>query len=310
MGSVKFLRKRYESALASDDLYTAEQTCLTIVHRMRTRKDVDKSEAEKAGRDMILEGSMALIDRGAIHSGTSLGLELVKTLIEDMVMYRDSKENLFALINAYEKHKLEADEQSELVRLLRACVDFSKKEGLGERMYGDELLNLMTAEALWKQSSFSSALDFFVRSPAPQRCGLMVHEWSNSAANDPKSPLVVVRAVLAYLTSGNLADAIVVVSINKLKRKSDEGGADLLASQIAFSDMLLKIIQRQGAYPLMAKLREHYNLILNKEDQSVQKKLDLVAEMYFGVKPGGNTMQDMMSEVMKGFFGGSSSSFR
>lgn len=150
MSSVASLKRRFESALASSDLYTAEQTCRTISHRLRSIKgnsavDSDASAVVEA-RLALYNGTLALLTRKDYHSGTALGLDLLKDFKTDKVSYTDAKEQIFGIVNAYGDESLEKEPENEKLRFLKAAIEFSKATGPGGRMYGDEFLNTLAAE--------------------------------------------------------------------------------------------------------------------------------------------------------------------
>ncbi|KAJ8902058.1 hypothetical protein NDN08_006466 [Rhodosorus marinus] len=303
MASVASLKKRFDSAIESSDLYTAEQTCRTIAHRLRTTRDGDESFHHARAREALESGALALLKLNGTQSGTSLALDYVNALRTDHVPFSEGKASLLEIVKAYGDTELSDEGEVEKLRFVKSCIDYSKTDlnNAGSKVE-DKELNGIAAMSSWARRDFGAAQKYFLLSDQPEKFAEMLLEWSSTYGLKSEVDLFLTRAVLEYALRNNLQDAAVVHSAFVARY----GDFSPLAN---FCEMLLKVLPKNDAYNLFKYLCEAYDSSL-KRDESFPKTLGSLGKLYYGVEPPrhqGNALQDMMSGVMKSLMGGAPS---
>ncbi|KAG0623105.1 hypothetical protein M758_3G148600 [Ceratodon purpureus] len=188
---------------------------------------------------------------------------------------------------------------------LRAALKWSIETGGFSR--GAPELHDMLGQYIWTESpapvctpnqhqEMMKASQHFVRGNQPEAFAKVVVECMNKCYPS-EADLVIARAVMLYLSLGNLRDA------NRLwdsvRQRLSDSSQDFPDSPLLhFVKFLLSTLERD-ALPLFRMLRQKYKPSLDR-DPSLEEYLDEVAERFYNVQRR-NGMQGMLGDFMKMF---------
>jgi len=184
---------------------------------------------------------------------------------------------------------------------VRAAIKWSQAKGGPE--YGDEEMNAVAGRLCAVGKDYPAAQKHFLRSNDPAAHAEAVIAWAEEEGMRSEVDLFMVRTILRYLVTANLADANVVYTAFVAKYGP---GFSPLAN---FADMLLQTLERENAYPLMLKLQEAYQPSLAR-DPALASYLGKVATAFYNVQPAqpGGLFGGLMGDMMRGFMGPPTSS--
>lgn len=310
-GTSKQLQK-LEKRVQDGDYYEAQQMYKSVHSRYLHAKKY--SEAI----ELLSSGAVAMLKHGQVTCGTELGLLLIQTLTVAKIPFDSSAiDQIRAIFNAYPRA---ADSQQEseasnsgvvsseaavaartrvegCTSFLRAALKWSMETGGFSR--GAPELHDMLGEYVWSESpvpEMMKASQHFVRGNQPDAFAKVVVECMNKCYPS-EADLVIARAVLLYLSLGNLRDA------NRLwdsvKQRLSGSSQEFPNSPLLhFVKFLLSTLERD-ALPLFRMLRQKYKPSLDR-DPSLDEYLDEIAERFYNVQRK-NGMQGMIGDFMKMF---------
>ncbi|KAG0583585.1 hypothetical protein KC19_3G147300 [Ceratodon purpureus] len=316
-GTSKQLQK-LEKRVQDGDYYEAQQMYKSVHSRYMHAKKY--SEAI----ELLSSGAVAMLKHGQVTCGTELGLLLIQTLTAAKVPFDNAAiDQIRAIFNAYPRAAdsqqeseasnsgVESSEATVAARtrvegctsFLRAALKWSIETGGFSR--GAPELHDMLGQYIWTESpapvctpnqhqEMMKASQHFVRGNQPEAFAKVVVECMNKCYPS-EADLVIARAVMLYLSLGNLRDA------NRLwdsvRQRLSDSSQDFPDSPLLhFVKFLLSTLERD-ALPLFRMLRQKYKPSLDR-DPSLEEYLDEVAERFYNVQRR-NGMQGMLGDFMK-----------
>lgn len=315
MASLTSLQKRFDRAVKQDDFYGAEQACRMMHHRLMQSKDAGPEEIERA-RKMLHSASITLLQKHQIQAGAALGLLLLKHSEDYRISV--SEESVAAIREIAESFDLpnDANESTvhelnrEKLRFLRAAVSWSAREDCSGFKNGHAGLNSLAADAAVRASEFDLAQRLFVHSDNPEAFAAFLHEYTETHTLRSETGLVLTNAILKYLVSDNVQDAIVLrTSFARLKGwKSVEAAIGSESDQSVdppvlgnFCELIIKLCQMESAAaPLFTKVISTYEPEL-KRDESIPSMITIVGTKYLGIQPAPPAgLGGMMNSMLRG----------
>jgi len=314
-GTSKQLQK-LEKRVQDGEYYEAQQMYKSVNSRYLHAKKYSDSIS------LLASGATAMLNHGQVTCGTELGLLLIQTMNVAKVSFDKSAiDQIRAIYDAYPRvtnsqdgneaspSGVEFSEAAVAARtrvegctsFLRAALKWSMESG--ELSRGAPELHDMLAVYMWTESPAPEILkvsQHFVRGNQPETFARVVVECM-SQCYPSEADLVIARAVLLYLSLGNLRDANCLWDSVR-QRLSDNSEAFPDSPLLHFVKFLLSTLERD-ALPLFRMLRQKYKPSLER-DPSLDEYLDEIAERFYNV-PRRDGMQGMLGDFMKMFAMGS-----
>ncbi|KAB5544179.1 hypothetical protein DKX38_012291 [Salix brachista] len=270
-----------------------------------------------------------------VTCGSELAVIFVETLVKAKVSYDDDVlDRIRKIYKTFPQIPLpqdlgEDDDMQQLNEALGAaktrvecCMSFLKaaikwSAEFGAHRNGSPEIHAMLAEYLYSESpelmlnfhyAFKVILIFgslkcsdmtrvsyhFVRGNNPKKFASSLVNFMGKCYPGEED-LAVARAVLMYLSMGNLRDANFLM--DELKKHAQYEEHDLPQSDlIQFISYLLPTLQRD-ALPLFNKLRTNYMSCIDREP-AFNELLDEIAELFYGVQRR-NPLQGMFGDIFK-----------
>ncbi|KAF9676723.1 hypothetical protein SADUNF_Sadunf08G0032600 [Salix dunnii] len=185
------------------------------------------------------------------------------------------------------------------------CVSACKREQryalwsaeFGAHRNGSPEIHVMLAEYLYSESpepDMTTVSYHFVRGNNPKKFASALVNFMGKCYPGEED-LAVARAILMYLSMGNLRDANFLM--DELKKHAQYKEHDLPQSDlIQFINYLLPTLQRD-ALPLFNKLRTNYKSSIDREP-ALNELLEEIAELFYGVQRR-NPLQGMFGDIFK-----------
>ncbi|KAK4489247.1 hypothetical protein RD792_005044 [Penstemon davidsonii] len=178
---------------------------------------------------------------------------------------------------------------------LKAAIKWSIE--FGAHRNGSPELHDMLADYIYSESpelDMAKVSYHFVRGKNPKKFASTLVNFMGKCYPG-EDDLAIARAVLMYLSLGNLGDANVLMDDTKKQVQSRE--VDFPRSELMqFINYLLQTVQRD-ALPLFSMLRQRYKLSIDR-DPIFDELLDEVAVKFYGVRRR-NSMPGMFGEFFK-----------
>ncbi|KAM6582664.1 hypothetical protein CsatB_009666 [Cannabis sativa] len=265
--------------------------------------------------DIIHSGACIQLDNGQVTCGAELAVLFVDTLVKARVSYDD--ETLDRVRKIYNKfpqipvpqHLADDDDVQQLSEALGAaktrvdgCSSFLKaairwSAEFGAPRNGSPELHVMLAEYIYSESpevDMTRVSNHFIRGNNPKKFASVLVNFMGKCYPG-EDDLAISRAILMYLSSGNLRDANQL--IDEIKSQVEDRQLDLPHSDlIQFITFLLQTLQRD-ALPLFNMLKVKYKSCIDR-DPSFKELLDDIAEKFYGVRRR-NPLQGMFGDIFK-----------
>lgn len=316
MASLNSLQKRFDRSIKNDDFYGAEQACRMMHHRLTQSKSPTPEDIDRA-REILRSASVTLLKKRQTQAGVALGLLLIKHS-ED---HKDpvSHENIFAILEIANAFSLPPDAEDsetttqefnrERLRFVKAAIAWSAREDCQGFRNGHAGLNSLGGIAAAGAGDFELAERLFVYSDSPEEFASILHKYTEIHTLKSEKALALTRAVLKYLASENIKDAVVLrTTFSRLKgwqsvedpesSSSDQTEAPPLAN---FCELVIKLCQLQpSAAPLYTKIVSVYQPELRR-DESIPPMITSIGTQYFGIQPPAPTgLGGMMNSMLRG----------
>jgi len=312
-GTSKQLEK-LENRVREGNYYEAQQMYKTIHARYMHAKKYDDAA------ELLESGAVVMLKHGQVTCGTELGVLLIGTLTTAKVPFDSSAiDRVRAIFSAYprvggtELEKEASDSSSETSEAVVAartrvegCTSFMKAAlkwsiEAGGQSRGAPEFHDMLGEYIWTESPYAEimkASQHFVRGSQPEVFAKVVIECIDKCYPG-EADLVIARAVLLYLSLGNLRDA------NRLwdaiKQRLDGSSQDWQDTPLLHFIKFLLLTLERDALPLFRMLRQKYKPSLDR-DPSLDEYLDEIGERFYN-QPRRGGMQGMLGDFMKMFAG-------
>ncbi|XP_038712160.1 Golgi to ER traffic protein 4 homolog isoform X2 [Tripterygium wilfordii] len=297
--------EKLEKVVNDGNYYGAQQMYKSISARYIIAKRY--SEA----LDILQSGSCLQLQHGQVICGAELAVLFVETLVKGKFPYDDESldrvrkiykmfpevpvpqllgddDDLQKLSEALGEAKTRVDS---CASFLKAAIKWSAE--FGAHSNGSPKLHVMLAEYLYYQSPESDigrVSYHFVRGDNPKKFASTLLNFLGKCYTG-EDDIAIARAVLMYLSIGNLRDANILW--NEIKQLDlDFSSSDL----IQFITYLLLTLQRD-ALPLFNMLRVTYKSSLAREPE-FNELLDEIAEKFYGVQRR-NPLQGMFGDIFK-----------
>lgn len=311
MASLTNLQKRYQRSLENEDYYGAEQACRMMHHRL-TQSKTSTDDDKKKALEVLFNGSKALLGKSQVQAGAALALMITKHYVDYTVML--SEETVSALIDLSQAFSpegvpaLSVEGHREHLRFLKTAVSWSSRQDVAGFRHGHARLNALAAHAAAKTENYDVSFRFFTHSDDPTGAATVLFEYASRQTLSSEKSLVLTRAVLNYLVSENIADAVIVrrrfAQLAGWRSVADDmttSGRDDVPPLANFCELVVKICQLESsASTLFTRLCDVYRLELNR-DPSFAQQLTKIGQMYFQIQPPQPAgLAGMMGTMLRG----------
>lgn len=267
--------------------------------------------------DILQSGACLELENGQVTCGAELGLMFVETLVKGKFLYDD--DTLDRIRKIYKKfpqipvpQNLDLADDDAIQQLSEAlgaakirvegCSSFLKAAikwsiEFGAHRNGSPELHDMLADYLYSESpelDMAKVSYHFVRGKSPKKFAATLVNFMGKCYPG-EDDIAVARAVLMYLSLGNLRDANFLM--DDMKKQVQFQEFDFPRSELMqFIIYLLQTLQRD-ALPLFNILRQRYKSSLDREP-IFNELLDEVAWKFYGVRRR-NSMPGMFGDIFK-----------
>ncbi|XP_055836312.1 protein GET4-like [Solanum dulcamara] len=253
--------------------------------------------------NVLQSGACLQLDKAQITCGAELSLLFAETLAKSKVPY--DEDTLDRVRKIYKKfprlsvpHHLELADDDDLQKLSEAiaaaktrvegCSSFLKaaikwSAEFGAHRYGSPELHDMLADYMYSESpevDIGKVSFHFVRGRNPKKFASALVNFMGKCYPG-EDDLSIVRAILMYLSLGNLRDANKLM--DEVKMEVELKNLNFPSSELTqFVNYLLLTLQRD-ALPLFNMLRQTYKSSIDRESM-FNELLDEIAEKFYGVR--------------------------
>ncbi|CAN0825378.1 Protein GET4 [Linum grandiflorum] len=241
--------------------------------------------------DLLHSGACLQLQNGQVTCGSELAVMFVETLVKGKVqtIYK-----LFPQIPV-PQHLGEEDDVHQLAEALAAaktrvecCTSFLRaaikwSAEFGPHRSGSPQLHVMLADYLYSESpelDMARVTHHFVKGDDPQKFASTLVGFMGKCYPG-EDDLAIARAILMYLSMGNMRDANFL--LDEVKKQAEAKKLEFPQSDlIYFISYLLQTLQRD-AYPLFSMLRSTYKPSIDREP-AFNEWLDDIGEVFYGVQ--------------------------
>lgn len=300
---------KLEKTVNDGDYYGAQQMYKSISSRYAS------AERYYEALDILESGACIQLEKGQVTCGAELAILFVETLVKGKFPYDDN--TLDRVRKIYKNfpqisvpQQLEDDDDMQKLSealgaaktrvevcssFLKAAMKWSAEFGFHRQ--GSPEIHDMLAEYLYSESpelDMSRISLHFVRGNNPEKFASTLVNFMGKCYPG-EDDLAIARAVLMYLSLGNLRDANYLM--DEVKKQVESKELEYPESDLTeFIDYLLLTLQRD-ALPLFNMLRQSYKSSIDREP-SFNELLDEIAEKFYGVRRR-NPMQGMFGDFFK-----------
>ncbi|XP_008459732.1 protein GET4 [Cucumis melo] len=300
---------KIEDVIDTGDYYGAQQMYKSVSARYVA------AERYSEALDILQSGACTQLKLEQITCGSELAVLFVETLVKGKVPYDDN--TLDRVRKIYKnfpqiplpQHLGEDDDMQQLSEALGAaktrvegCSSFLKAAlkwsmEFGSQRSGSPEIHIMLATYIYSESpevDMTRVSYHFVRGDNPKKFASTLVNFMGKCYPG-EDDMAIARAVLMYLSLGNLRDANVL--FDELKKEEEREELELPDSDlIEFIVYLLLTLQRD-ALPLFNMLRVNYKSSLEREP-ALNELLDEIAEKFYGVRRR-NPLQGIFGDFLK-----------
>ncbi|CAJ1976804.1 unnamed protein product [Sphenostylis stenocarpa] len=251
--------------------------------------------------DILHSGTCIQLSNGQVTCGAELALLFVEILGKGKVPY--DEEILERLKKIYEsfprvqlpQHLWDVDDMQQLSENIRSaktrvegCSSFLKaaikwSAENGESISGSPELHIMLAEYIFSESpevDMTKVTYHYVKGNNPKKFATTLVSFLGKCYPG-EDDLAIARAVLRYLSTGNLKDANILM--DEIKNQVESAEVTFPKSELMqFINYLLRTLERD-ALPLFNMLRANFRPSIEREP-AFNEMLDDIAERFFGVQ--------------------------
>ncbi|KAK9370058.1 hypothetical protein V1509DRAFT_618422 [Lipomyces kononenkoae] len=297
--------ERVKQRIADHQFYEAHQALKTVAARYIKLQDYGQAI------ELLYHGAQELLTAGEGGSGGDLSCYLIDTYkLAKIPCDSASKARVVQLFNLFKEDEPRRKE------FVQDVVQWSAS--FGEVGYGDPELFHVFGSAYASEDQPYDAEKFLLlgTKDSPIVLAQLLYEWFSEDPEVGTAPFYISRAVLGYLTVGNIRGArqaldhylsnfIASGRTTPPKTLSVAGDEIVEFAQLPllnFLQLLIRTCQRQNA-DLFKRLRFRYkNDIKEAFDCGVDEALAKIGERFFGiaVRTQGNLLQDLMGSLFSG----------
>ncbi|KAK8651348.1 hypothetical protein V6N13_140953 [Hibiscus sabdariffa] len=301
---------KLEKSINEGNFYGAQQMYKSISARYVS------AERYSEALDLLESGACLQLKHGQVTCGAELAVLFVDALVKGKIPYgKDILDRVRKIYNVFPKVPLPSNvaEDDDDVRelnealgaaktrlegcssFIRAAIKWSAEFGASRN--GDPQLHVMMAEYIYSESTelnMAKVSYHFVRGNDPKKFASTLVNFMSKCYPD-EDDLAIARAVLMYLSMGNLRDANYLM--DELKRLVGSQELELPETDlIQFITFLLLTLERD-ALPLFNMLRVNYKSSIDREP-AFNEMLDEIAEKFYGVQRR-NPLQGIFGDLFK-----------
>ncbi|KAL7184661.1 hypothetical protein ACSBR2_026748 [Camellia fascicularis] len=269
--------------------------------------------------DILLSGACIQLEHGQVTCGAELAVLFVETLVKGKFPYNEN--TLDRVRKIYEKfpriplpqHLELGDDDDSMEKFSEAfgaaktrvegCSAFLKSAikwsaECGACRNGSPELHDMLAEYIYSESpevDMTRVSSYFVRGKQPRKFASTLVNFMGKCYPG-EDDLAIARAILLYLSLGNLRDANCLLDEVKKQVKANKQLEFPSSDLIQFISYLLQTLQRD-ALPLFNMLRKTYKSSIDIEPV-LNELLDGIAEKFYGVRRR-NPLQGIFGDFFK-----------
>ncbi|CAI8604224.1 unnamed protein product [Vicia faba] len=286
---------KLEKVVKDGNYYGAQQMYKSISARYVT------AERYAEALDILHSGACLQLAHGQVTCGAELALLFVEILGKGKIPYDD--ETLDRLRKIYEgfprvplpQHLWDVDDMQQLsenlgcakIRVegcssfLKAAIKWSAEFGTSSN--GAPELHILLAEYIFSESpevDMNRVTYHFVRGNDPIKFATNLVSFLGRCYPG-EDDLAIARAVLRYLSLGNLKDANILV--DEIKKQTQASEVEFPKTDLMqFINFLLQTMERD-AFPLFNMLRANFKSCIEREP-AFNELLDDIAEKFYGVQ--------------------------
>ncbi|XP_058769990.1 protein GET4 [Vicia villosa] len=286
---------KLEKVVKDGNYYGAQQMYKSISARYVT------AERYSEALDILHSGACLQLAHGQVTCGAELALLFVETLEKGKIPYDD--ETLERLRKIYEgfprvplpQHLWDVDDMQQLSEnignaktrvegcssFLKAAIKWSAEFGTSSN--GAPELHILLAEYIFSESpevDMNRVTYHFVRGNDPIKFATNLVSFLGRCYPG-EDDLAIARAVLRYLSLGNLKDANILV--DEIKKQTQASEVEFPKTDLMqFINFLLQTMERD-AFPLFNMLRANFKSCIEREP-AFNELLDDIAEKFYGVQ--------------------------
>ncbi|XP_004496342.1 protein GET4 [Cicer arietinum] len=286
---------KLEKVVKDGNFYGAQQMYKSISARYVA------AERYSEALDILYSGACIQLAHAQVTCGAELALLFVETLVKGKIPYDD--ETLDRLKKIYEgfprvplpQHLWDVDDMQQLSENLgsaktrvEGCSSFLKAAikwsgEFGTISTGSPELHIMLAEYIFSESpevDMNRVTYHFVRGNNPKEFASRLVNFLGKCYPG-EDDLAIARAVLRYLSLGNLKDANLLM--DEIKSQTQSAEVELPRTDLMqFINYLLQTMERD-AFPLFNMLRVNFKSSIEREP-ALNEMLDDIAEKFYGVQ--------------------------
>lgn len=301
---------KFEKVVKEGNQYGAQQMYKSVTARYVS------AERYSEALDILQAGACIQLEHEQVICGAELAVLFVENLVKAKVLYDvDSLDRVrkiykkFPRIPVPQHVDLADDDMQRISEALGAaktrvesCSSFLKaairwSTEFGAPRNGSPEIHNMLAEYIYSESpevDMARVSFHFVRGNNPEKFASTLVNFMGKCYPG-EDDLAIARAVLMYLSLGNLRDANYLM--DEVKKQVQSKELDFPQSNlIQFINYLLQTLLRDSL-PLFNMLRQNYASSIDREP-TFNELLDVVAEKFYGVRRK-NPLQDMFGDIFK-----------
>ncbi|TYH90063.1 hypothetical protein ES332_A13G024900v1 [Gossypium tomentosum] len=300
---------KLEKAINEGNFYGAQQMYKSISARYVS------AERYSEALDLLESGACLQLKHGQVTCGAELAVLFVDTLVKGKIPYNeDILDRVRKIYEVFPKvplpsNMLDDEDVREFTEalgaaktclegcssFLRAAIKWSAEFGASRN--GDPQLHAMLAEYIYSESTelnMAKVSYHFVRGNNPKKFASTLVNFMSKCYPD-EDDIAIARAVLMYLSMGNLRGANCLM--DELKRQVESQELDFPESDLVqFITFLLLTLERD-ALPLFNMLKMNYKSSIDREP-AFNELLDEIAEKFYGIQRR-NPLQGMFGDLFK-----------
>ncbi|KAK7343831.1 hypothetical protein VNO77_12884 [Canavalia gladiata] len=287
--------EKLEKVVNEGNSYGAQQMYKSISARYVS------AERYSEALDILHSGACIQLSHGQVTCGAELALLFVETLGKGKLPYDD--EVLDRLTKIYKsfprvplpQHLWDFDDMQKLSEnignakicvegcssFLKSAIKWSAENGANSN--GSPELHIMLAEYIFSESpevDMTKVTYHFVRGNNPKKFASTLVNFLGKCYPG-EDDLAIARAVLRYVSSGNLKDANILME--EIKKQVQTAEIELPKTELMqFINFLLPTLERD-ALPLFNMLRAKFKASIDREP-AFNEMLDDIAEKFYGLQ--------------------------
>ncbi|XP_047336714.1 protein GET4 [Impatiens glandulifera] len=307
---------KFEKMVREGDFYGAQQMYKSISARYAS------ADRDAEALDVLHSGACVQLEHEQVTCGAELANLFTEALVKGKYQYDETTlERLRTIVKKFPRipvpQNLDMPDDDDMQKLsealgaaktrvevassfLKAAIKWSAE--FGAQKNGSPELHDMLAEYIYSESpevDMNRVSYHFVRGKSPQEFASTLVNFTEKCYPG-EDDLAIARAVLMYLSLGNLRDANYVM--DEIEKQVKDKEQDFNDSELLHFVKYLLLTLERDALPLFNMLRQNYKAQFDREP-TFYELLDEIATKFFGVQRK-NSLQGMFGDIFKMMGGG------